>query len=322
MMFNRSRPIDLCFAAVLALALVLPAPAAAHPTTAHPATAVAAGVSAAADAPAASAQDGVTVGRTSRALALASAEEVEREALAQYEQMKRSAASQRALAPADNAQLRRLRRIAAQLIPQASRFNERAKQWQWEVNMIGSKQINAFCLPGGKIAFFTGILDQLQLSDDEVAVVMGHEIAHALREHGRARVGKARLAQGLTLGASVLSQLFGFGDLGRHVASGAAQLTMLKYGRDDETEADVVGMDLAARAGYDPRAGIVLWQKMAAASKGQPPQWLSTHPSHDTRIAEIKRQLEATLPLYAAARGTTVAQLPPYQSKAPAKPVR
>ncbi|MGD9943065.1 MAG: M48 family metallopeptidase [Burkholderiaceae bacterium] len=264
-------------------------------------------------------QHGVDVGRTSRALALASAEEVEREAIAQYEQLKREAASQRALAPADHPQLQRLRRIAAQIIPFAPRFNERARQWQWEVNLIGSKQINAFCLPGGKIAFFSGILDTLQLSDDEVAIVMGHEIAHALREHGRARVGKARLAQGLTLGASVLSQLFGFGDLGGHLASGAAQLTMLKYSRDDETEADIVGMDLAARAGFDPRAGIELWRKMSAASKGQPPQWLSTHPSHDTRIVEIQRHLDATLPLYAATRGTTVAQLPPYRSKPPVR---
>ncbi len=259
-------------------------------------------------------QDGVQVGKKSRALSLASAEEIERASAAQYQQMKRDAASKRALAPEDHPQLRRLREIAGRLIPFTPRFNDRAPQWKWEVNLIGSRQINAFCMPGGKIAFFTGILDTLKLTDDEVAMVMGHEIAHALREHGRERVGKERLASGLTLGASVISQLLGYGDLGGHLAGGAAKFTLLKYGRDDETEADLVGMDLAARAGYDPRAGIALWQKMAAAAKGSPPEWFSTHPSHDTRIAEIRKHLKETLPLYARAVGRPLDQLPAYAS--------
>ncbi len=266
-------------------------------------------VAVARDAPPA---DGVQVGPKSRAIALASAEEVERAAAAQYVQIKRQAAAKRALAPDDHVQLLRLRAIAARIVPHATRFNERAAQWKWEVNLIGARQVNAFCMPGGKIAFYAGILDTLHLTDDEIAQVMGHEIAHALREHGRERVGKQRLATGITLGASVLSQLLGYGDLGGHLASGAANLTLLKYSRDDETEADLVGMDLAARAGYDPRAGIALWQKMAAAARGQPPQWLSTHPSHDTRIEEIRRHLKDTLPLYAKSLGTTVAELPPY----------
>src|SRR5690606_8986878 len=124
----------------------------------------------------------------------------------------------------------------------------------------------------------------------------------------------ARLAQGLTIGASILSQLFGYGDLGGHLASGAAQLTMLKFGRDDEVEADLVGMDIAARAGFDPRAGIVLWEKMAAASKGRPPDWLPTHPAHATGGGEIRRNLQPTLPRYARARGTAAAALPAYRS--------
>ncbi len=258
--------------------------------------------------------DGVVVGERSRVAELVPAEKIERSAAQQYEKLLREAASKRALAPRDHPQLRRLRAIADRLIPQATRFNERAPQWKWEVNLIGSKQINAFCMPGGKIAFFTGIIDTLELTDDEIATIMGHEIAHALREHGRERAAKSTIAQGVTIGASLLSQLMGYGDLGGHLASAGAKLTMLSFSRDDETEADVVGMDLAARAGYDPRAGVVLWQKMAAASKGQPPQWLSTHPSHDTRIDEIRRNLDRTLPLYAKATGRSVGSLPPYRS--------
>ena len=270
-----------------------------------------------APAPGTSAQaesEGPEIGPRSRATALASAAEVERAADLQYDELIEQAARQGALAPDDHPQLKRLRAIAGQIIPRVGRYHERAPKWNWEVNLIGAKQINAFCLPGGKIAFFTGIIEQLKLTDDEIAIVLGHEIAHALREHGRERVGKARLAQGLTIGASILSQLFGWGDLGGHLASGAAQLTMLKFGRDDEIEADVIGMDLAARAGFDPRAGVVLWQKMAAASKGQPPQWLSTHPSHESRIEELRRNLQTALPTYARTRGVAVDSLPPYRS--------
>ncbi len=273
--------------------------------------------------PAAQADDGVKIGERSRALALASAEQVEKDAAKQYEALKREASEKKALAPADHPQLQRLRRIARELIAHAPRFNERSAQWRWEVNLIGSRQINAFCMPGGKIAFFTGILDTLKLDDDEVAMVMGHEIAHALLEHGRERVGKARAAQAVTVGASIASHLLGFGDLGGHLASGAAKLTLLKYGREDETEADLAGMDLAARAGYDPRAAVSLWKKMAAATAGSggsgnaarpassPPEWLSTHPSHDRRIEEIRAHLKQVLPLYARRQGLPLDQLPP-----------
>ena len=182
------------------------------------------------------------------------------------------------------------------------------------INLIGSSQVNAWCMPGGKIAFYTGILDKLKLTDDEVALVMGHEIAHALREHGRERAGKAAATQA---GLGVLSSVLGLGDLGRTVAGAGASLLSLKFGREDETEGDLVGLDLAARAGYDPRAGVILWQKMGAASKGAPPQWMSTHPSGPNRIAEIQKHLKEVMPLYAKAKGTSVAKLKPYQSNWP-----
>ncbi|HMN80367.1 MAG TPA: M48 family metallopeptidase [Burkholderiaceae bacterium] len=263
------------------------------------------------------ADDGVKVTRPSRATAFASSEEIERAATTQYDLLKREAAAKRALAPADHPTVLRLRAIAERIIPFAPRFNERATQWKWEVNLLGSRQINAFCMPGGKIAFYNGIITQLNLTDDEIAMVMGHEIAHALMEHGRERLGKERVAKGLTMGASILSAILGYGDLGGQLAGGAAQLTLLKYSRDDETEADVVGLDLAARAGYDPRAAIVLWDKMSAASKGSPPQWLSTHPSNTSRTAEIRKHLKTTLPLYARAVGVPVEQLPPYATNSP-----
>jgi predicted Zn-dependent protease len=244
-------------------------------------------------------KEGVDVGKTSRLAKLVPAEQVERGAAQQYQQMKQQAAQQRALGADDNPQVIRLRKIAQKMLPFTAKWNDRASNWKWEVNLIGSKQINAFCMPGGKIAFYTGILDTLKMTDDEVAAVMGHEIAHALREHARARMGKQAATN---IGANVVSQVLGLGNLGNAALGAGANLLTLKFSRDDETEADLVGLDLMARAGYDPRAGVSLWKKMQAANKGAPPQWMSTHPSSDTRIKEIERHLPQVMPLYERAR--------------------
>jgi len=244
-------------------------------------------------------QEGINVGKNSAFTNLVSADTVEQSSKQQYAQMLQQAASKNALAPADNAQLKRLRGIAQRLIPYAIPWNERAKQWQWEVNLIGSTQVNAFCMPGGKIAFYSGILKQLQLTDDEVAMVMGHEIAHALREHARERMGK-NAATGI--GANLIGQILGLGQIGQTVTNYGAQLLTLEFSRSDESEADLVGMELAARAGFDPRSGITLWQKMGAASQGAPPQWLSTHPAGSTRIADIEANLPKVMPLYERAK--------------------
>ncbi len=245
------------------------------------------------------AREGVDMRGTSAFARLVPAEDVERSAAAQYAQMMQDANSKKALAPKDHPQAIRLRAIAAKIIPFSLEWNDRAKSWKWEVNLIGSNQINAFCMPGGKIAFYSGILDQLKLTDDEVAMIMGHEIAHALREHARERMGKGAATN---IGAGVLSQLFGLGQVGQTLTNYGAQLLNLQFGREDESEADLVGLELGARAGYDPRAGITLWQKMATASRGAPPQWLSTHPSGPTRIAEIQANLPRVMPLYEKAR--------------------
>jgi len=241
-------------------------------------------------------REGVDVGRNSLFSSLVPAETVEQSAAQQYAEMLQQAAAQDALGGKNHPQVRRLRAMAQRVIPHAMGWNPRARNWRWEVNLIGSRQVNAFCMPGGKIAFYSGILDQLQLTDDEVATVMGHEIAHALREHARARMAK-NAATGI--GANLLSNVLGLGQLGQTVTSYGAQLLTLQFSRKDESDADLVGMELAARAGFDPRAGVTLWQKMAAASRGAPPQWLSTHPSGNTRIADIQANLPKVLPLYA-----------------------
>ena len=264
-------------------------------------------------APPAQAREGVDVGKKSWAAGLVPADQIEQAAAQQYLQMEQKAAQQRALAPADNPQLVRLRAIADRIIPYSYEWNDRARQWKWEVNLFGSKQVNAFCMPGGKIAFFYGLLDQLQLSDDEVAMVMGHEIAHALREHARERMGKTAATRGAI---EIGSALLGLGNGGRYLADMGGQLVTLKFSRDDETEADLVGLEIAARAGYDPRSAITLWQKMAAAAKGAPPQWLSTHPNSGSRIKDIEASLPAVLPLYERAEKPARVYGPPPRRKA------
>ena len=246
------------------------------------------------------AQDGVKpdVGRESKLTKLVSADQVEQAAFQQYGQLKREAGAKRALAGDEHPQVLRLRAIAQRIIPFAGDWNTRARQWRWEVNLIVDKQLNAFCMPGGKIAFYSGILQQLQLSDDEVAMIMGHEMAHALREHARERMGKTMATR---MGASVISSLLGLGNLGDAALNISGQLLTLKFSRDDETEADLVGADLAARAGYDPHAAVALWQKMMKASQGAPPQFLSTHPAGPTRIADIEKVMPKVEPLYAKA---------------------
>ena len=256
------------------------------------------------------AQQGIReeVGKNSAFSGLVPAEEVEAAAAQQYRQMLSQAAQQRALAPDNHPQLLRLRYIAQRIIPFTTEWNPRAKQWKWEVNLIGSKELNAFCMPGGKIAFFYGILQQLQLSDDEVATIMGHEVAHALREHARERMGKSTATQ---IGASALSAILGLGNLGNQVLGMGSQLLTLKFSREDETEADIVGMELAARAGYDPGAGVTLWQKMMAVSRGEPLAFMSTHPSSEARIREIQARLPKVEPLYAQAAKPTQQFGPP-----------
>jgi predicted Zn-dependent protease len=224
---------------------------------------------------------------------------VNRSAAQQYLQMKQQAAS-RGLLNRDEPQVQRARAITERLIPHGRRFNAEAGDWVWEVNLVDSPTINAFCMPGGKIMVFRGIIEKLQLTDDELAAVIGHEIAHALLQHGRARMSEAVLKD---VGVNLAALYFGLGDLGATALAQAAQVAIsLPYSRGHETDADLVGIELAARAGYDPRAATTLWRKMAAASDGQPPQFLSTHPGHANRIREIEANLPKVMPLYETAK--------------------
>jgi predicted Zn-dependent protease len=227
-----------------------------------------------------------------------SADQIEQAAGQQYRQMLQQAAAQRGLAPADHPQLQRLRYIAKRMIPLTSGCNPRSQQWRWDVNLIGSPELNAFCMPGGKIAFYLGILSKLKLDDDEVATIMGHEVAHALLEHSRENFAKTAATRG---GIEILSALVGLGGAGTAIANMGGQLLTMKFSRGNESEADALGLALSASAGYRPEAGVSLWQKMLAASKGAPPQFLSTHPSGESRIKDIQARLPGLEPVYADA---------------------
>ena len=242
----------------------------------------------------------VDVGKGSRAAGLVPAEEIEAASTQEYAKLLAEARQQGALAPEGHPQLQRLRAISARLIPQSVRWNERARSWRWEVNLLGSKEINAFCMPGGKIAVFTGLLHKLQLTDDEVAMVLGHEIAHALREHARERIAKS---QGTGALLSLGAQLFGLGQLGDVAANIGTQLLTMKFSRDDEVEADLVGLEMAARAGFNPRASLSLWEKMDRVSGGGGPAFLSTHPSGPDRMRRLAENIPRVEGLYRQAMG-------------------
>jgi predicted Zn-dependent protease len=232
-------------------------------------------------------------------LMLISAEQLDEMAAQTYTKLSNDAAAKGELNP-DPAMTKRVRAIAARIEPQTKVFRADAPAWPWQVNVIESKQLNAFCMPGGRIMFYSGLITQLDLTDDEIAIVMGHEIAHALREHSREQASQQIAAQmGLGVGAAIL----GVGSAGADLAAqGYQTLIATKFSRTDESEADLIGLELAARAGYDPRAGITLWKKMMQANAGNaPPEFLSTHPAEANRVQTIQSLLPTVMPLYKAA---------------------
>jgi predicted Zn-dependent protease len=243
---------------------------------------------------------GGAVGADRQQFLLVSSDELNKMAAQAYNKMQAESAKKGTL-NTDAALTRRVRAIAARITPQTRVFRADAPGWKWEVNTITSKELNAFCMPGGKIMFYSGLIQNLKLSDDEIAVVMGHEIAHALREHSREQVSQAMAAQAtIGIGAALL----GLGDLPANLASTAYEvLIATRFSRSDESEADRIGLELSARAGYDPRAGITLWKKMLSGNQGgSPPEFLSTHPAETRRIQQIESLLPTVMPLYEAAR--------------------
>jgi len=243
---------------------------------------------------------GGAVGSDRPQLMLISSDDLNRMAADSYAKLKSDAIRKGALNE-NREMLDRVRAVAARIEPKTGVFRPDAPGWHWEVNVISSKELNAFCMPGGKIMFYSGLITTLKLSDDEIAIVMGHEISHALREHSREQVSQAIAAQtAIDLGTALLGLGTGSADI---ASVGYKNFIATKFSRTDESEADQMGLELAARAGYDPRAGVTLWKKMMQASKsgGRPPEFLSTHPAEENRIRQIESLLPTVMPLYESA---------------------
>lgn len=237
---------------------------------------------------------------------LVSEKEAEEQSALAYQQTLKDAQGKKLL-NTDSAETQRVRAIAQRLIAQVGIFRPDAANWKWEVNVQESKEVNAYCMAGGKIMVYTGLIDQLKPSDDELAAVMGHEISHALREHVREQMSRAKAQQLGLIGAAALVGLStkSSDNAMRTLALGgavAAVALTLPNSRTAEHEADEMGLELAARAGYDPNAAVTLWDKMSKLGGAKPPEILSTHPSNESRIADIKRMIPKVMPLYEKAK--------------------
>lgn len=239
------------------------------------------------------------IGVDRQQLLLVSSEQVLELSAQSYNQNIKEAKA-RGLLDTNTAQLNRLKGIANNLVRQVSVYRPDAANWKWEVHTINSKELNAFVMPGGKIMFYTGIIDRLNLTDDEIAAIMGHEMAHALREHSRERLSREYATQ---TGIGVAASIFGLTQGQAQLANLAGDFGLSRpHSRTQESESDQIGLELMARAGYNPQAAISLWQKMQRASQSEPPQFLSTHPSSSNRIAQLQALMPKVMPLYQKAR--------------------
>lgn len=239
------------------------------------------------------------VGVERKQMMLVSEKEVELGAQEAYRQELEKARAKNAL-NSDSQTYQRVQKIAQRLIPQTGVFRPDATQWKWEVNVQSSEDVNAYCMPGGKIMVYTGLIDELKATDAELAAVIGHEIAHALREHSRERLSRAYAEQIALAGIALAT---GAGQDTMALASQVSAVTFtLPHSREQEAEADRIGLELMARAGYDPNAAISLWQKMAKLGGGGRPEFMSTHPSSESRIRDLEANVPRVLPLYQAAK--------------------
>ncbi|WP_158601830.1 M48 family metallopeptidase [Pararobbsia silviterrae] len=257
----------------------------------------------AAEAPAADSRDPTGELRVGNPMAIRGAATdamLEQIASIEYRQLIGDALAQhRALAQTDP-RVRRVRGIVDDLTPYAFKWNEHASKWTWEVNVVRSARLDAYCMPGGKVVVFTGLFDKLRPTDDELAMLIGHEIAHALREHARVMLDASMLSR--YRGTLSAPQLFGYSDFDFDSGSGFPDL---RYDADDEREADVIGTEIASRAGFDPRAAVTLWQRIAAIDHRMPVELAETHPITMARIDDLRRRQPDMLAIYekAAHRG-------------------
>ncbi len=239
-----------------------------------------------------------TVGANRSQLMLVSEETMEQSARESYAQVLSEAKASGTL-NTNAATTNRVRNIANRLIRQVGVFRNDALSWDWQINVITDDTVNAWCMPGGKIVVYTGIINSLNLTDGELAAVMGHEISHALKEHSREQASHDALTN---IGIFAIAQLAGLGDFGTTALALATQYTIaLPFSRSHETEADHMGTELMARAGYDPYEAVNIWVKMSKLSGSSVPEILSTHPSHDTRIKDLQSVAAKVYPLYQSA---------------------
>ena len=236
------------------------------------------------------------VGVQRKQMMLVSEEQIEQGAQEAYRQELAKAREQQAL-NANRQISQRVQSVTKRLIPQTRAFRPDAPQWAWEVNVQTSDDVNAYCMPGGKIMVYTGLIEKLNATDAELATVIGHEIAHALREHSRERISRAYAEQLALAGVAAVT---GAGETTMAIASQVSAVTFsLPHSREQEAEADRIGLELMARAGYDPNASVSLWQKMSRLGGGGP-EFLSTHPSGESRIRDLEASIPSVLPLYQA----------------------
>ncbi len=239
-----------------------------------------------------------SVGADRKQIMLVSAKDMREGSAKAYKQVL-SDANSKGILNKDKKTLAKLRAIAKRLIPHTKVFKTDAPKWVWEVNLITSKELNAWCMSGGKIAFYTGIIDTLKLNDGQIAAIMGHEIAHALREHGRERASSQAASN---MGLGLLKQGLGLGETSSSIANMAYNVAVsLPFSRKHETEADRIGVELAARAGFNPLEAVRVWEKMSKLG-GSTPEILSTHPSSATRIKDLTKYSKKVMPLYLKAR--------------------
>jgi len=234
---------------------------------------------------------------------------LEAQSAEEYAQVILDAERAKTLLPDSNPLVKRVRDIANHEIPFALKWNDRAKNWKWEINVIKSPEERMVCLPGGKIVVYSGLIEKLHLNDNEIGMMIGHEIAHALREHARERLGRQQAAQ---LSAGAPPQLFGFSNYSPQQSDIGDELLTMRYSPADETEADVIGSEIASRAGYDPRAAVTLWNKIDSGTRRADVGFIWLHPYGPDRRQDLLKRMSDMMPLYAKAVGKTIDQLPNY----------